>query len=465
METIRIFLIYVGVFFIIYLIGYSTYLFLSVIVGSNVLFEKRRNESLKNELKHDYYVPISILIPAFNESITIIKTILSILDVEYKLFEIIIIDDGSNDDTSQKLIDYFNMYEVNRPINKLIHCKNEEFIYETFDQKVQITLIRKENGGKADSLNMGINASKYPYFICMDADTLLQYDSLEKIANPILEYDDVIAIGGVIGISNDVVIKNGRVINYKLPKSILASMQVLEYDRSFLASRLLMDQYNGSILISGAFGMFKKEIVISVGGYDSSTIGEDMELILKLHVFCRSHNIPYHIKYSADAISWSEAPEKFSDLRKQRKRWHLGLFQSMTMHHRVFANIEYGAVSFASYTYFLLYELLSPFIELFGLLTMGLAFALELVNFPFMAMFFLIYAAFGAVLTLTAFFTRIHTQNLSICFNDVIKAFLLCFFENAGLRFLLAIVRMTAFIGYKEKKMHWGKYERLHSEN
>lgn len=349
METARIFLSFVGIFFIIYLIGYSSFLFLSVIVGSNVLYEKRRNESLKNELKHDYYVPISILVPAYNESVTIINTILSILDVEYKLFEIIVVDDGSTDNTSDKLIKYFNMHLVNRPINKLIKCKNEEFIYECHDQKVSITLIKKENGGKADSLNMGINASKYPYFICMDADTLLQYDSLEKIANPILEYDDVIATGGVIGISNGIELEHGRVKDYKLPKNLLASMQVLEYDRSFLASRLLMDQYNGSILISGAFGMFKKEIVIAVGGYDSSTIGEDMELILKMHVFCRTHNIPYHIKYSADAISWSQAPEKLSDLRKQRKRWHLGLFQSMTMHRRVFANVEYGAVSFASW--------------------------------------------------------------------------------------------------------------------
>jgi len=465
METVRIFLSFVGLLFVIYLIGYSSFLFLSVIVGSNVLYEKRRNESLKNELKHDYYVPISILVPAYNESVTIINTILSILDVEYKLFEIIVVDDGSSDDTSGKLIKYFNMHLVNRPINKLIKCKCEEFIYECHDQKVSLTLIRKENGGKADSLNMGINASKYPYFICMDADTLLQYDSLEKIANPILEYDDVIATGGVIGISNGIELEHGRVIDYKLPRNLLASMQVLEYDRSFLASRLLMDQYNGSILISGAFGMFKKEIVTAVGGYDSSTIGEDMELILKMHVFCRTHNIPYHIKYSADAISWSQAPEKLSDLRKQRKRWYLGLFQSMTMHRRVFANVEYGTVSFASYTYFLLYELLSPFIELFGIITMVLAYVLDLVNIPFMVMFFLIYASFGAILTLTAFLNRIHTQNYKIRFSDVFKAILLCFFENAGLRFFIAIVRMTAFIGYKEKKMHWDKFERVQTEN
>lgn len=464
METIRIFLNFVGVFFIIYLIGYSTFLFLSVIVGSNVLFDKRKNQELKNELKHDYYVPISVLIPAFNEEVTIIDTIRSILDVDYKLFEIIVIDDGSRDETSAKLIDFFKMHLVNRPINKRIRCQNEEFIYESLDYKVSITLIRKENGGKADALNMGINASKYPYFVCMDADTLLQYDSLEKIANPILEYDDVIAVGGVIGISNGIEIENGHVIKYKLPKSILASMQVLEYDRSFLASRILMDQYNGSILISGAFGMFRKDIVLAVGGYDHSTIGEDMELILKLHVFCRTHNIPYHIKYSADAISWSEAPEKLGDLIKQRKRWHLGLFQSMTMHRRVFANIKYGAVSFASYTYFLLYELLSPFIELFGILTMGLALALDLINIPFALMFFLVYASFGTVLTLTAFLTRVHTQNFKICFSDMIKALLLCLFENIGLRFILAIVRMTAFIGYKEKRLSWGEFDRVEAK-
>ena len=152
---------------------------------------------------------------------------------------------------------------------------------------IPITLIRKRNGGKADSLNMGINASRYPYFICMDADSVLQYDSLEKIVRPVLEHDNVVAVGGAVRPCNGAEIENGRVIHYKLPSNLLACMQVLEYDRSFLAARILFDKFNGSIIISGAFGLFRKDVVIAAGWYDSHYMCEDMELVVKLHVFCR----------------------------------------------------------------------------------------------------------------------------------------------------------------------------------
>ena len=190
-------------------------------------------------------------------------------------------------------------------------------------------------------------------------------------------------------------------------------MQVLEYDRSFLASRILFDKFNGSLIISGAFGMFKKDVVIDAGGYDVRTMGEDMELVVKLHEYCTVNNMPYSIKYATDAICWTQVPEKLSDLRKQRKRWHIGLFQSMNRHRRLFLNPKFGAVSFISYLYFLIYELLSPFIEIFGVATMVAAFFLDLINVPFMILFFAIYAVFGAVLSLTAFFARIYSHAIA----------------------------------------------------
>ena len=237
-------------------------------------------------------------------------------------------------------------------------------------------------------------------------------------------------------------------------------MQVLEYDRSFLAARILLDKFNGSIIISGAFGLFKKSVVIGAGGYDSSTMGEDMELVVKLHVYCRENNLPYRIRYATDAICWTQAPEKLRDLCKQRRRWHIGLFQAMTTHRRILVNPKYGMVSFVSYLYFLLYELLSPYIEVFGLLTVALAFWLDLINVPFMGMFFLIYVVYSAVLSLTAFFARVHTIDLRLRATDIFKAIGLCLLEVSCLRFVLAWVRITALIGYRKKRATWGKIER-----
>ena len=294
----------------------------------------------------------------------------------------------------------------------------------------------------------------------MDADSVLQYDSLTKISKPLLEQGDIVAVGGVVRPANSVTLEHGRVLNYQLPNNILACMQVLEYDRSFLASRILFDKFNGSLIISGAFGLFKKDTVIAAGGYDHSTMGEDMELVVKLHEYCTMNEIPYCIKYATDAICWSQAPERLRDLCKQRKRWHLGLFQSMWKHRVMLFNAKFGAVSFVSFFYFLLYELLSPFIEIFGVFTMLLAFVFDLINIPFMLLFFGIYALFGCILTLTAFFARTQTIDLKVSLMDALKAILLCFVEITFLRFIMAFVRATAFIGYKKKKLNWGRIER-----
>lgn len=460
LDILKVFLDWVGYFFVAYLIGYSTFLFVSVMVGSLELYKIHRREIMKNILPQDYYVPITIIVPAYNEEVTVVETVRSLLALEYRSYEIIVVDDGSKDDTSKKLISAFDMRLVHRPIRRQIECQPEEFVYESRAQKVPLTLIRKLNGGKADSLNMGINASNFPYFICMDADSVLQYDSLRKIAQPVLEQDNIVAVGGIVRISNDVVLENGRVIKYKMPRSIIASMQVLEYDRSFLASRILFDKFNGSLIISGAFGLFKKDTVIAAGGYNHNTMGEDMELVVKLHEYCTMNNMDYSIKYATDAVCWTQAPEKLRDLCKQRKRWHLGLFQSMYTHRRIFLNPKFGAVSFISYFYFLIYELLSPFIEIFGVFTMVLAWAIDLLNLRFMVVFFFIYAVFSAILSLSAFFSRIYTTNMTLSVRDSLKAIALCFIELTCLRFVLAWVRSTAFIGYRRKKLNWGRIER-----
>ena len=459
-ETIQMLLLFVEGFFILYMIGYASFLFLSVAVGSSDLYAGKRRVLLRNELSNDYYVPVSILVPAHNEGVTIQATIRSLLALDYKLYEIIVVDDGSSDNTVQILRDAFRLQPIDRPIQRRVACRPAQAVYESRAWKVPITLITKENGGKADALNMGINVAAYPYFVCIDADSVLQCDSLEKIVRPLLENAQVVAVGGAVRPCNGAEIETGRIIRYSMPKKLLACMQVLEYDRSFLASRILFDKFNGNIIISGAFGLFQKELVIQTGGYDPSTMGEDMELVVKLHVFCRGHGLPYLIRYAADAICWTQVPEHLRDLCRQRRRWHIGLFQTMMKHRRILANLKYGAVSFVSYFYFLIYELFSPYIEVFGLLATVLAVAVDLINVPFMVAFFAVYVVYTAILSLTAFFARIHTVNLTLALSDVFKAVGLCAVEVSCLRFVMAWVRITALIGYRRKKAHWGTIQR-----
>ena len=262
-EITGIFLNGAGSAFFVYLILYSSFLFIAVIIGSVSLYNKSKKQRFKNVLDKKYHIPVSIVVPAYNEEVTVVDTVKSLLLLDYNSYEIVVVDDGSKDATTKTLVDAFHMQRVRRPIRKQVNCNDAEAIYECFDQKVPLILVRKKNGGKADALNMGINVSRYPYFICMDADSVLQSDSLIKITQPVLEYENVVAVGGVVRPCNDVELENGRLKKYRLPKNPFACMQVIEYDRSFLATRILFDKFNGSLIISGAFGLFKKDAVAS----------------------------------------------------------------------------------------------------------------------------------------------------------------------------------------------------------
>ena len=464
-AVIAVFLKCAGIFFLFYLIIYATYLFLSVSVGAYHLYHVNKMRKIKNELKHEYYFPVSILVPAYNEEVTIIDSVESLLTLDHKLYEVIVVDDGSKDDTGKVMIEHFGLHKVSRPIRLAIPCQPVEEIYETEIGKIKLTLIRKKNGGKGDAPNMGINASQYPYFLCIDADSMLQRDSLEHIVQPVMERDDVVAVGGLIRVAQCVKLEEGNVLSYHLPWNPLTSMQVMEYDRSFLASRIFLNCFNGNLIISGAFGLFKKDVVIAAGGYDPHTLGEDMELVVKLHSFCRNNMRHYSILYEPNAVCWSQAPASLNDLRKQRRRWHLGLFQSIMKYKDMFMNPRFGLVGSVSYLYYVLYELFSPQIEIFGLFVTLVALIAKQLNFAFMIRFYVLYAVYGAILTMTAFFQRIYTQNLHISWADIIKASAMCLVENLFFRFFLDFVRATAFIGYKKKKNQWGQIKRhKHSE-
>ena len=446
--------------FAVYLILYSTFLFIGVIAGVVTLYYRNKKKRFQNEIDSKYHIPVTIIVPAYNEEVTVVETVKSLLALDYKAYEIIVVDDGSKDNTSKVLAEAFDMNLVRRPIRKQIPCKDIEQIYECYDQKVPLVLIRKKNGGKADALNMGINAARYPYFICMDADSVLQSDSLIKITRPVLEDEGIVAVGGCVRLCNDVEIEGGKVKKYRLPKNVIACMQVVEYDRSFLGTRILFDKFNGSLIISGAFGLFKKEAVIAVGGYDSKTMGEDMELVVDLHKYCTVNKKPYAIKYATDAICWTQAPERLRDLCKQRKRWHLGLFQTLMKHKSMAFDFKSGPVSCISYLYFFIYEFLSPFIELFGLFVTVLACCFGLINLQSFLTFALVYALFGASLTMTSFFARVQASDVSVSGKDMWKAWLMCLFEITFMHFVMTYVRATAFVGYRKKKLQWGRIER-----
>ncbi|WP_225744443.1 glycosyltransferase family 2 protein [Marinilactibacillus sp. Marseille-P9653] len=272
MDNVDVFLLVTGIFFATYIIIYGCYLTISGIVSIGSLRNYRIKQRLENELNHQFFFPISILVPAYNEATTIVTTVNHLLEMDYKLYEIVVVDDGSTDKTAQSMIDKYNLKRDFKPVRLQVPSQEILEVYSGEHNHIPIVLVRKKNGGnKADAVNAGINVSKFPYFVSMDADEILQADALKYAARLFLEDDKVIAIGGQICIANGVTFEKGMPVETRMSKNPIVSIQTLEYIRSFITSRIFHDKFNGNLNISGGFGLFKKEAVITVGGYDPNS--------------------------------------------------------------------------------------------------------------------------------------------------------------------------------------------------
>lgn len=444
--------------FIYAVIFFVSTIFSMINLNDHILRKRYRNNiRIKNKAN---YIPVSVLIPAYNEETTVIDCIKSILNLDYREFEIVVINDGSTDNTEKVIIEEFNLTKVARPIRRLVDCKTELSIYEG-GNNIKITLINKENGGKADSLNMGVNAAKYPFVACIDADSVLKKDSLMEIVTPFIENDKTIAAGGNIKVSNQVVIEDGEVKEVGDPKKWIVILQLIEYYRVFLTTRVWMNKFNGNLIISGAFGLFKKQAIVNVGGYNPNSIGEDMELVVKLHSFYRKNKIPYSIQYVPEAICWSQVPETIGDLKSQRRRWHMGLMESMFEHKYIFMNPTYGIVGVFSFLYYVIYELFSCVIEVFGLLFMFIAYEYGYMNMDFFITFFLIYFMYTSVVSIASIILEGYMFDTMLTLKTKVKLILFSFIEPFGYRQLCSFFRILGIFKFRSRKHAWDKIGRI----
>lgn len=405
-------------------------------------------------------MPISLLVPAYNEEITIVDSILALLQLNYPDFEIIIINDGSSDDTLQVLIDYFDLKIFPESYYNRLPTEEIKQIYISKKHN-NIRVIDKVNGGKADSLNAGINIARSPLFCAVDADSILQTNSLDRIVQPFLEDPRTVAAGGSVRIANGCQIDMGFVTKADLPKNILALFQVAEYLRAFLFGRLGWSPMNGLLIVSGAFGLFHKETVVSVGGYKSNTIGEDMELIVRMHRLLRKRKKPYRIKFVPDPICWTEAPEDLKTLKNQRIRWQRGLSESLMANLGLLFNPRGGIVGWLAMPYMLFFEWIGPIIELFGIFTVALGFALGYVSFEVTLIFFAVAIGFGMLLSVVAVLLEEMSFHIYTKPTYIFKLFLCALLENFGYRQLNSWWRMSAmFQIFLGQKSSWGKMKR-----
>lgn len=434
----------------------------------NILGFLSINKILKSDLqksvwhnKFDFYdTPISIIAPAYNEELTIVESVHSLLNLDYSEFEVIVVCDGPKDNTLAVLIQAYALIPVLEiPRLKLKHKPIQKNYISMIDKRLKVVL--KENGGKADALNCGVNLSSYPLFCAIDADSILDSEALHQLVQPFFLEKNTIASGGIIRIANGCEIIHGQVKKVNMPRTWLETIQIVEYLRAYLNGRMGWLALDSVMIISGAFGLFSKAAVFEVNGYNHNTVGEDMELVLKLRQYALEHKRQINIAFVPNAVCWTQCPDNIQTLATQRKRWQRGLLESLWSSKHLLFKQKSGLLGFYTFPFFIFVEALGPFIELVGYISLLVFAFLGYINWIYFFYFYLLSLSFGLILSLGAILIEVAFFNYYSARN-IFKLFIACVFENIWFRYVHAYWRLIGSIQYLRKSpLHWGEMKRI----
>ncbi|TFV92759.1 glycosyltransferase family 2 protein [Oxalobacteraceae bacterium OM1] len=424
---------------------------------------RKGQEQFLDELPQAYSglePPVSILVPAYNEEATIAASIRSMLQLTYSEFEIIVINDGSKDGTLEVLKREFNLLPFPEAYRRQIATKDVIAVYRS-TRYPNVRVIDKVNGGKADSLNAGINASRYPLFCGVDADSILQRDSLEKVIKPFLDDPTVVATGGTVRVANGCEVSGGFLTKVGLPKNPWALFQVVEYLRAFLFGRLGWSAINGMLIISGAFGVFRKDAVILAGGYRPKTIGEDMELVVRMHRLLRAKRQPYRVEFVPDPVCWTEAPEDFKTLKNQRIRWQRGLAESLSGNWGLMFGRNGGVPGWMAFPFMMCFEWLGPLVELGGYVFMVIGVLTGAISWEAFSAFLFVAIGLGILLSASGLLLEEMSFHIYPKGKQLLMLAAVVLLENFGYRQLNSLWRLTGLYRWAmQKESSWGAMKR-----
>ena len=402
---------------------------------------------------------ISLIVPAYNEEATITESVRALLLLNYPAFEVIVVNDGAKDRTMEALAKTYAMLPAPASYAQPIPSQPVKEFYRSLAYP-ELVAIDKVNGGKADAINAGINAARYPLVCVIDADSILEPHALTRAVLPFVEDPDTLAAGGIVRIVNGCDVDSGRVTRVRLPRNALAMFQVVEYLRAFLAGRVALSAGNMLLIISGAFGIFRRAAVVEAGGFRADTVGEDMEIVTRLHRIYRERGQKYRVVFQPDPVCWTEAPESMKILRNQRNRWQRGTLEALGYHRKMILNPRYGMVGLFAMPYYLIFEALGPILELIGLVVTILALALGLLDWRFAQLLFLAAIAYGAVISVGSVLLEELSFRRYPRVSDLLTLALVGIAENFGYRQLTTWWRLRGIVDYFRKKQGWGAMTR-----
>ncbi|MCP4314062.1 MAG: glycosyltransferase family 2 protein [Bacteroidetes bacterium] len=451
--------------FIITVLIFSTYLMLTIFSAISLRKYLRKNSYVDyNSIVSSPLAPsLSVIAPAFNESPTIIDNIRTLLSLYYNNYEVVVVNDGSTDDSLEKMIENYQLEKVNYYFDYRLPCKRIRGVYKSENRSFKkLTVIDKANGGKADSLNAGLNVCRNDLVVSIDADSIMEQDALLKMAKPFMEAKEkkVIGAGGVIRIANSCEISGGHINKINLPKQFLPRAQVMEYTRAFLMGRMAWSELDGLLLISGALGMFDREIVIQAGGYRTNTVGEDMEMVVRIRRYMADNNLDYDVVYIPDPLCWTEVPSSLRVLARQRSRWTRGTMETLWTHRKLMFNRKYGKLGMLGYPYWLMFEYLAPIVEFLGILWFIFLMISGRLNWPFFLLltgfvyFFAVSLSIWSVLFEEITFHKYEKR------RDVLRLIGTAFLEPVFYHPIIMLMSIKGNIDKLLKRNSWGKMER-----
>ena len=408
----------------------------------------------------DHAPAIAVLAPAYNEEVTIVESVNSLLALHYPEFEVIVINDGSKDGTLQQLIDHYGLSPVERFYDLAVEHRPIGGLYAS-PRLPRLLVVDKENGGKSDALNAGINVARAALFCSIDADSLLESDALLRAVRPFVEEPVLtVAVGGTIRLANGSRIAAGRVLEVKLPRNFLGLVQIVEYLRAFLMARLALSRMQVLTVISGAFGLFNRELAVEVGGYSHGTVGEDMELVVKLHRLLRERKQPYRIEFIPEPVCWTEAPEEMKILGRQRARWQRGALETFFKHRDMLFNPRYGRIGFLGFGQILVVDIVGPIVEVLGYVLVPLLWGVGLLAVDYLLAFLAITFTFGIFVSVaTLILEEVELRRFPRA-SDLAILTLVSVVENFGYRQVSNFWRVRGFWQFLRKQQGWGEMTR-----
>lgn len=407
-----------------------------------------------------FFPGIAVVVPAYNEADTIVESLRSFLTLEYPDIEVVVVNDGSDDETLTRLREVYDLERVDADIPFDVPCEPIHDVYRSPNHE-DLLVVDKDNGGKSDALNAGIWLTDQELFCAVDADTIIERSALFDVARPFLrDPQTAVAAGGTIRIINGCTVEGGRITAMNPPTQLLPGLQSVEYLRAFLLGRIGLDRLRSLVLISGAFGLFRTEAVRNIGGYRRDTVAEDFDVVVRLHRHFAGRGREFRVRFVPNPIAWTEGPDTIGALGRQRRRWYRGQIETLVANWRMIGNPRYGMIGVFALPYFLIAETLGPLVEAGGYVTIPPAIVLGIIHPEFFALFVLLTIGFGVLLSWAGIFGAVWVLRRYTGVKPTLLMMGYGILENIGYRQWKAFVAWRALYEYAIGVTAWGDLER-----